>query len=394
MGIRRIAAPLAVAAAALAVASAPAVAAIPASGTIIEGIGTSAVPIGTPVGVAKAKWGLVCPRPSGGTSSTRCYSSLNRAINWLDVNGARRIETLVWGEGGWRTRRGIGLGSRIAAAKAAYGRSLHVRANATWTYMTLRRTVRGEVRVTGFTGRTKVGDIVQIYVTRERRRLLRVEPAAVAAGAGFAGVMTDWSPRQIYDAELRMPWDQGFGADLSRIRTKADGSARLAVGATGVLAGVLARRPAGTTAPVTAWLIVGGRSGRTVRFTLGLPPPPTIALTSGTLPPDGAVTLSVNGAEPAGQYEVDAEWTCPATGAKGRVQSLQDDPIGTPAGGSLSGALDTSSVTYALFDEACAGGSPPATLPATLVLLRFGESRGGSTTRERVATLPVTVSRI
>jgi hypothetical protein len=127
--------------------------------------------------------------------------------------------------------------------------------------------------------------------------------------------------------------------------------------------------------------------------TLQLPGPPALAVAPGTLPPDGAVTATVTGAEPAGQYEVDAEWTCPATGAKGRRQGLNDDPLGAPAGGTLTGPLDASGVTFGLFDEECAGPAPPEALPATLVLYRLGFARGGASARERVATAAVTVAR-
>lgn len=389
MGWRRTALP---AAGALVLATAvcgPAQAAIPASGVVQEAAGPAGVTIGTPAATAIARWHLVC---AGRASEPvrRCYTSLHRAVNWVEIDGAGKVQALVWGEGAWRTRRGVGLGSRIAAVKAAYGRALAVRATPVWTYMTLRRTVRGQVRVTGFLGRTKVGDVVQMYVTRERRRLLSVAPPAVPAGGGFAVVLTDWGPREIIDLDVRMPWDQGFGEDLGRVRVGRDGTARLALGGTGIVATSLARRPPGTTGPVVARIVAGDR--RTT-VALALPAPPSLSVSPGTLAADGTGTVTVAGAEPSGQYEVDAEWTCPASGAKDRRQGVTADPLGTPAGGTLTGALDASGVNFGLFDEACAGSAPPETLPATLVLYRLGFRSGGASARERLATAAVAVAR-
>lgn len=389
MGWRRTALPVAGALAlGLAVCGA-AQAAIPASGVVRESAGPAGVTIGTPAAAAIARWHLVCAgRPS--EPVRRCFSSLRHAVNWVEIDGAGRVQALVWGEGAWRTRRGVGLGSRIGAVKAAYGRALTVRTTPVWTYMSLRRTVGGQVRVTGFLGRTKVGDVVQMYVTRERRRLLSAAPATVPAGAGFAVVLTDWGPREIIDLDVRMPWDQGFGEDLGRVRVGRDGTARLSVGATGILASTLARRPPGTAGPVVARIVAGDRHATVA---LALPGPPALAVTPGTLPADGAATVTVTGAEPAGAYEVDAEWTCPATGATGRRQGLETDPLGAPAGGTVTGTLDASGVTFGLFDESCAGPAPPVALPATLVLYRLGFARGGASARERVATAAVTVAR-
>jgi hypothetical protein len=364
-------------------------AAIPSSGVVRESVGPAGVTIGTPAAAAIARWDLVCAgRPT--EPVRRCYTSLRRGLNWVEIDGAGKVQALVWGEGAWRTSRGVGLGSRIRTVKTAYGRALTVRTTPVWTYMSLRRKIRGQVRVTGFLGRTKVGDVVQMYVTRERRRLLSTAPAAVPAGAGFAVVLRDWGPRELIDLDVRMPWDQGFGEDLGRVRVARDGTARLRVGPTGSLAATLSRRPPGTTGPVTARIVAGDRR-TTVALTL--PAPPALTVSPGTLPPDGGVTVTVTGAEPAGRYEVDAEWTCPATGARGRREGLDDDPLGAPAGGTLTGALDASGVNLGLFDEGCAGPAPPEALPATLVLHRLGLTRGGASARERVATAEVTVAR-
>ena len=130
-------------------------AAIPASGVARDSVGPAGVTIGTPAAAAIARWHLVCAgRPT--EPVRRCFTSLRRGVNWVEIDGAGKVQALVWGEGAWRTQRGVGLGSRIGAVKAAYGRSLAVRTTPVWTYMSLRRTVRGQVRVTGFLGRTTV----------------------------------------------------------------------------------------------------------------------------------------------------------------------------------------------------------------------------------------------
>ena len=103
----------------------------------------------------------------------------------------------------------------------------------------------------------------------------------------------------------------------------------------------------------------------------------------------------MTGAEPEGRYELDAEWTCPAGGATGRRQGVEEDEItAPPAGGTVVAAIDVSTINFGLFDEECAGPTPPATLPATLVLYRSGVARGGGDSRERAATLAVEVARV
>ena len=396
MGTRRIGALLAiVAASALAAAAAPAGAAIPASGTVVEGSGPAAVTIGTPAAVAIGRWGLVCRVVSPASKAKRCFSSLNRAINWVEISGAGRVSALIWGEGGWRTRRGVGLGSSIAAVKSAYRGSLKVRTTKVWTYMTLRKVVRGQVRVTGFLGRTKVGDVVQLYVLHERRRLLATDPATVPSGQGFFVVLTDWAPREPVEIEIQMPWEATFGESIGKVAVGRDGRGRRRVAGTGLLAGLLARRPAGTLGPVVARVGTGNGIGdlrATVR--LELPAPPAIAVSPGVLPADGTAQLTVTGAEASGRYELDAEWTCPL-GANGRRQGIEEDEITAPLGGTITAALDASTVNFGLFDEACAGPAPPEALPATLVLVRVGVGRGSaSESRERVAAVPVQVARV
>ena len=396
MGTRRIGALLAIlAASALVVAAAPAGAAIPASGTVVEGSGPAAVTIGTPAAVAIGRWGLVCQVVSRASGAKRCFSSFNRAINWVEISGDGKVSGLVWGEGGWRTRRGVGIGSSIAAVKAAYRGSLKVRTTKVWTYMTLRKVVRGQVRVTGFLGRTKVGDVVQFYVVHEWRQLLAVAPATVPSGQGFSVVLTDWLPREPREIEIQMPWDTRFGESIGKVAVGRDGKGRRRVPATGLLAGLLARRPAGTPSPVVARVGTGNGVGdlhTTVR--LELPAPPTISVAPALLPADGTAVLTVSGAEPSGRYELDAEWTCPL-GGTGRRQGVEQDEITAPLGGTITAALDASTVNFGLFDEACAGAAPPDSLPATLVLYRDGVGKGSaSDSRERVATVAVQVARV
>jgi hypothetical protein len=73
----------------------------------------------------------------------------------------------------------------------------------------------------------------------------------------------------------------------------------------------------------------------------------------------------------------------PGDRRRDRRDGLTEDPLGAPAGGTLTGRLDASGADFGLFDEACAGPAPPAALPATLVLYRLGLGRGGASTRER-----------
>ena len=72
-----------------------------------------------------------------------------------------------------------------------------------------------------FLGRTKVGDIVQLYVLHERRQLIAADPATVPSGQGFSIVLTDWEPRVAFPVELKLPWDRGFGVDLGTTYTAA-----------------------------------------------------------------------------------------------------------------------------------------------------------------------------
>ena len=244
--------------------------------------------------------------------------------------------------------------------------------------MSLRRTVRGQVRVTGFLGRTKVGDVVQMYVTRERRRLL-----SRGAGRRPGGRRLRRGPHRLGAEGAHRPRTCGCRGTGASARTsgacawRATAPRRLAGGRHRDRWPTHARAPARRARTGRSWR-GSSRATAARRSTLALPGPPALAVTPGTLPADGAATVTVTGAEPAGEYEVDAEWTCPATGATGRRQGLEPTTRwARPPGGTLTGVLDASGVNFGLFDEACAGPAPPEALPATLVLYRFGVGRGG-----------------
>ena len=244
--------------------------------------------------------------------------------------------------------------------------------------------------MTGFLGRTKVGDVVQMYVLHERRRLLATDPATVPSGQGFSVVLTDWLPREPVEIEIRMPWDTGSARASGKVAVGRDAKGRRRVAATGLLAGLLARRPAGTPEP-------GRRAGRHRQRRRR---PPHDRAHSRCRPaddrrrrrpscrPTATTQLTVSGAEPSGRYELDAEWTCPARRRPAAARASSRTRSRRRWAGRSPRAVDASTVNFGLFDEACAGATPPDSLPATLVLYRVGEGRGSaSSSRERVATV-------
>jgi len=107
-------APVVVLAAAL-LAAAPAQGAIPAGGAVVEGIGPSLGPIDTPGAALVKRLGLACAPASTGGATRRCYTSLDSALNYAEVNGGGKIDAWSFTTGAWRTPRGVGLGSSIAA---------------------------------------------------------------------------------------------------------------------------------------------------------------------------------------------------------------------------------------------------------------------------------------
>jgi hypothetical protein len=373
-------------------AAAPASAAIPSSGTLAEGLGPSAALIGSPGRAAVARWSLVCAPIFAGSVGRRCYSSLTHAVNWVEYGGDGRIQAVVFSEGGWRTSHGVGLGSRISAVKAAYGKSLEVRRTPVWTYLTLHRQVRGQLRSTQFLGRTRFGDVVQLSVVRERRMLVDAVPAPVPPDQGFTVRLRDFDPRQAFPVTLAAPWETaGFGEDLGTVPVGLGGTGSLAV--TRAVAGaLLAQRPAGTAGPVVMRLAAGGGAKAPHgSVSLTLPAPPTIAVDAMPLPRDGTARVLLSGGEAGGSYELDAEWTCASGGAR-RSQRENLDDLGTPRGGAASSALDPFGLSVAVFAADCAGAAPPPTLPVTLVLMRIGVGvHGASVSRERVAQAVVAV---
>ena len=237
--------PVVMAAAAIACAGS-AQAAIPASGTVVEGIGPSVGRIGTSGAAVAGRLGLVCRPASVGGSTKRCFTSLSAALNYAEVEGSGKIEAWSFSDGSWRTPRGVGLGSSIAAVRAVYGARLSVRVTRVWTYMRLRRTVAGLPRVTFFLGRTKVGDVVQLAVWREHRQILRPVVAVTPAGRDLSIRLIDVAPKETWRVDVKAPWQEY--ATLPPVRTDARGNAIVVLPRrSGALAQILATRPAGTS---------------------------------------------------------------------------------------------------------------------------------------------------
>jgi hypothetical protein len=371
---------VAVIAALLAAASAQA--AIPASGTVVEGIGPSFGRIGTSGAAVKARLGLVCAPVSVGGAARRCFNSLSSAVNYPQIDGAGRIEAWSFSTGAWTTSRGVGLGSRIAAVRAAYGRALSVRRTPVWTYMTLRRTIAGQPRVTLLLGRTKVGDVVQLAVWRERRQILRPVAPVTPAGSDLSVRLIDVAPRETWQVEVRAPW-QTF-TTLPKVRADTNGNATVVLPRRrGTLAQILAVRPAGTASPVTLTFRVRGVDRTTTtRVRVALPPPPTLSYSLPVMSEADPGTVTVAGMEALASYGLSAEWACP-TGAAGRIEDAAADPIFSTAGPDQTVAVDAASISADAFDPSCAGSPAPPTLPVTLVLSR---------STERVAQITVTLS--
>ena len=381
--------------AAACVTAGPAHAKMPATGTAIEGIGPAAIPIGSTEARMQARWGRLVCRPvagavgAGASPERRCFNSLRRALSWVEVEGDRRVAGFSWLEPGWKTTRGVGVGSRIAQVTRAYGRSAKVRRTRVWTYIEVVRKVGGETRVTGFTGRTKVGDIVSMYVVRRHLRIVRPDRAVWPSGAPIAVALVDFPPSNRIELEIKLPWlrspeivgDALIGRDFS---------GRVLIPGNGRVASLLARRPVGTTAPVPARIREAhGASAPWVDVSLELPPPPTMVLAasplSGTVP--GSVTL--NGLEPGGSYTLTAEWICPVSGAmRSGPASVNEIPF-LQGGGSQDVAVDSPGLASAMFASDCVDAPPPPQLPATLVLSRTPPAGAA----ERSATLVTAVTR-
>lgn len=363
-------------------AAAAAHAAIPASGTVVEGIGPSFGRIGTSGAAVKARLGLVCAPTSVGGATRRCFNSLSSAVNYSQVDGAGKVEAWSFNTGAWKTPRGVGLGSRIAAVPAAYGKRLSVRRTRVWTYMYLRQTVAGQPRVTFFLGRTKVGDVVQLAVYREWRQILRPVVPVTPAGRDLAVRLIDVAPRETWQVEVRAPW-QGF-TTLPKVRADVRGNATVVLSRRGgTLAQILAVRPAGTASPVTLTFRVRGlQRTTTVTAKVALPPPPTLSYSLPLMSEAAPGTVTVAAMEPLASYGLSAEWVCP-NGVAGRIEDATVDPIFSTRGSDQTVAVDAGAIRNEVFSPDCAGDPGPATVPVTLVLSRA---------TERVAQITVPLS--
>lgn len=361
--------------AAACVAPRPADAKIPATGTLIEGIGPAAIPIGSTEARMQARWGRLVCRPvagavgAGASPERRCFNSLRRALSWVEVEGDRRVAGFSWAEPGWKTTRGVGVGSRIAQVTRAYGRRAKVRRTRLWTYIEVVRKVRGETRVTGFTGRTKVGDIVDMYVVRRHLRIVRPDLAVWPSGTPIEVALIDFPPLNRVEIEIKLPWlrspeivgDTSIGRDFGgRVRIPGNGR----------VASLLARRPARTTGPVGARIREAhGGLAPWVDVSLQLPPPPTMVLAASPLSGTAAGSVTLNGLEPGGSYSLTAEWMCPVSGAQRSGSASADEIPFLAGGGSAVVAVDSPSLASDMFGSACVDAMP-AQLPVTLVLSR------------------------
>ncbi len=377
------------------VATGPARAAIPARGTVIEGIGPAALPIGSTEARMRARWGRLVCRPVAGfgadaSPERRCYNSLRRALSWIDLEGDRRVAGFTWTEPGWKTTRGVGVGSRIAQVTRAYGRRSMIRRTPVWTYFEIVRKVRGQTRVTGFIGRTKVGDIVTMYVVRRRLEIVRPQPAVLPPGAPLDIALMDFPPLARVELEIKLPW-LTRPETIGETRIGRNGIGRLLIPSGGTVASLLARRPAGTTGTVRARIRQrAALRPQWVNLGLQVPAPPSIVTAPGPLSGDVAGSVTLNGLEAQGRYTLTAEWTCPSSGAPESRNATTDLIPMLEGGGSQVVAVDSPTFAFAMFGSVCAGPAPPAQLPVTLVLSRATQ---GSAPLERSATLVTAVSR-
>ena len=347
-------------------------AAIPAGGTVVEGIGPSFGRIGTSGAAVRARFGLACAPASVGGATRRCFNSLSSAVNYAEVDGAGKVDAWSFNTGAWKTPRGVGIGSRIAAVPAAYGRRLKVRRTPVWTYMTLRRTVGGQPRVTLFLGRTKVGDVVQLAVYREWRLILRPVLAVTPEGRDVAVRLLDAAPRETWQVDVKAPWQKY--TTLPKVRADRKGNATVVLSRRGgTLAQILAVRPPGTASPVTLTFRVRGvNTTTTATARVALPPPPTLTYSQSVISEAAPGTITVAAMEPAAAYSLTAEWVCPS-GATGSSDDATIDPIFSTRGPDQTAAVDAESIRNDVFSPDCAGDPGPATVPVTFVLWRSSE---------------------
>jgi hypothetical protein len=355
------------------IAAAPALGAIPASGRVTAGVGPAFGPIGSSGAAAVARLHLRCGRRATGTAVRRCHDGLRRAGGGvLQLDGAGRVQAWTFSTGRWTTERGVGRGSTIAAVRRAYGSTLRVRRNRTWTYLDLTQTIAGQRRLTRFVGRTARGDIVTLSVARVRRSIIRPAQALIPAGVDPVLRFIDFAPRATLRPEVRAPW-LSRPVDLGSVRTDARGAATLVVARGGALAQALAARPAGTPSPVTLGFGVAGVR-RTATAQVALPAPPTLAYDLAVMSEATPGTITVRNPEPRTTYRLTAAWTC-LDGSPGESADVSLDPIYSETGADTTAEADVGAIRGGLFNADCTGPVSPATHPVTFILSR---DRGGS----------------
>ncbi|MGD9571272.1 MAG: hypothetical protein AB7V62_05260 [Thermoleophilia bacterium] len=363
-------------------------AAIPASGTIVEGSGPAAAPVGSSGAAAAARLGVAClPALSRRARVSWC----GRGGATFEVDAAGRIASWRFtapAADGWRTRAGLGPGGSLAAARARLrGRATVTRAAGSVSYTT-RRTVRGAVRVTVVTGRERAGRIARVVVAVRPRRILAAAPSGPAPGLRVA--LRDFAPREPVRISARAPWQRPVHAVVvGTPRAGLGGRGALVVPAgAGPLARVLALRPAGTPSPVR--LLVTARGARTAAVLVPLPPPPTIAPVAGTVAEDAPGGVVVTGGETGADYRVDASWSCPA-GPPGALEDVSDAVV-VRRPGPVTVPLTVAYDQAGIFGPACRGAAAPAPAEVTLTLVRRGRTAAGADSPEAVARTTVVVA--
>ncbi len=379
----------AVAAVAAALLAAPGAgwAAIPSTGTIVEGSGPAAAPVGSSGAAAAARFGVTC-RPALSRRARASYCG--RGGVTFEVDAAGRIAAWSFtspGASGWRTRAGLGPGGSLSAARARLrGRAVVTRAAGFVSY-SARRTVGGAVRVTVVKGRERTGDITQVAVAVQPRRILGGAPSGPAPGLRVT--LRDFAPREPVRISARAPWQRPVhAAVLGTPRAGLDGRGALVVPEGGALARVLALRPAGTASPVR--ILLTAVRARTAAVLVPLPPPPTLAPTAATVAEDAPGGVVITGGETGADYRVDAAWACPAA-APGALEDVSDAVV-VPRPGPVTAPLTIAYEQAGIFGQACRGDAAPAPAEITLTLIRRGRTAGGADSPEAVARTTVLVA--
>lgn len=345
------------------VAAVPAVAAMPPSGRVTTGAGPAFAPIGAPGAAAAARLRLHCGRRSLRTGVRSCHG----AGATLQIDGAGRVASWTFAAGRWRTERGVGRGSRVAAVRRAYAGRLRVRSTRRWTYLDLVRTVGGTRRLTRFAARAPHGRVTTLSVARLRGNLLQADAAPTPADRDLVLRLVDFAPRARLVPRVGAPWT-GRPLDLAPVRTDRRGNATVVLARAGTLADVLASRPAGTASPVTLSLsVAGGR--RTVRAQVALAAGASLTYDQAVMSEAAPGTLTVRSPEPRTAYALTARWTC-LDGSADEAVGVSEDPIYSEDGADVAVTVDVGAVRGGLFNADCTGAATPATYPVTLVLSR------------------------